>query len=188
MNKRHRIFIAINLPSDIKKYLAGFEKKWPELPAKWTPQDNLHITMVFLGDIADEQLGQVCLSVRDIAKNHQIFGLSLNKVSYGPDDKIPPRMVWALGEKSKELSMLKNDLQDALLETVHFVPETKAFSPHVTLARISVFAWRRLEPEERPEVGEAVDLNFTVESIDVMESEMKKGGPRYVVIESCGLQ
>ena len=45
MQKRHRIFIAINLPQDIKKELAGYHKKWLELPAKWTALDNLHITL-----------------------------------------------------------------------------------------------------------------------------------------------
>ena len=48
MQKRHRIFIAINLPNDIKKYLVGFEKKWLDLPAKWVNPENLHITLLFL--------------------------------------------------------------------------------------------------------------------------------------------
>src|SRR3989338_7599957 len=45
MNKRHRVFIAINLPGDVKKYLASFEQKFSGLPAKWTPQENLHVTL-----------------------------------------------------------------------------------------------------------------------------------------------
>jgi len=73
-------------------------------------------------------------------------------------------------------------------EKVAFVPETRAFSPHVTLARISAFAWRAINPEERPQVESAIDLLFTAESIDVVEREMKRGGPKYVVIESIPLQ
>jgi RNA 2',3'-cyclic 3'-phosphodiesterase len=188
MQKRHRTFIAINLPSDIKKYLARYQEKFSLLPAKWTPKDNLHITLLFLGDLTDEQLGEVCVTVKEIAKNHGTFNVVLQHVGYGPDDKIPPRMLWVSGEKSKELSLLKTDLQEVLLEKVHFVPDAKAFSPHITLARISAFAWRQINPEERPEVAEAIDMSFTVESIEVMESELKKGGPQYVVIESHQLQ
>lgn len=202
MNKRHRIFIAINLPQDIKKYLAGFEKKWPELsrsqgdqgssigsgPAKWTVLDNLHITLVFLGDLTDVELGQVCMAVKEIANNHNAFDINLNKISYGPVDRVPPRYIWAGGEQSKQLSSLKSDLENALAEVAHFALDKKAFSPHITLARIIEWQWRQIEPEERPEVNETIDLVFTVESIEVMESELKRGGPQYTIIEFHNLK
>jgi len=188
MQKRHKVFIAINLPSDVKKFLARYEEKFPDLPAKWTPQDNLHITLVFLGDLTDVELGEVCMAAKEVAVQHPTLNILLNKIEYGPDEKLPPRMLWASGKKSQELSALKRDLEDALLQKVAFVPETRAFSPHVTLARISAFAWRAINPEERPEVESAIDLLFTAESIDVMEREMKRGGPKYVVIESIPLQ
>ncbi len=184
MLKRHRIFIAINLPAEVKKYLAKFQEKWPKLPAKWMSTENLHITLVFLGDLTDEELGEVCITVKEVVKNHGSFDINLNKITYGPDSKIPPRMVWASGEKLKELSLLKKDLENALLEKVNFKLEERSFSPHITLARISTFLWRQIEPEERPEVHENIDLNFTVESIEIMESELKRGGPVYTIIES----
>ncbi|OGZ63602.1 MAG: 2'-5' RNA ligase [Candidatus Staskawiczbacteria bacterium RIFCSPLOWO2_01_FULL_40_39] len=188
MQKKHRIFIAINLAPDVKKFLAGFEKKWPELPAKWIGADNLHITLVFLGDITDEELGQTCVIAKEVAQKHALFDIHLNKVTYGSDGKIPPRMIWAGGEKSKELSLLKRDLEEALLEKVNFLLDHKAFAPHVTLARIKEWEWRRIEPEERPEVHEDIDVLFTVESIDVMESKLTRQGPRYVIVESHQLQ
>ena len=188
MNKKHKVFIAINLPGEVKRYLAGFGQKWPGLPAKWTPQENLHITLVFLGDLTDEELGEVCVTAKQVAASHEGFEINLNKVGYGPDDKLPPRMVWAMGDKNKQLSVLKNDLQDALVEKINFKPEYKTFAPHITLARISTFLWRQIELEERPEVGESVELNFLVESIDVMESEAGKNGPSYTIIESLSLK
>lgn len=184
MRKRHRIFIAINLPGEVKKYLAGFEKKWADVPAKWMSQENLHITLIFLGDITDEELGQVCLTVKDIAQKYDSFNIALNKVAYGPADKIPPRYIWAGGEKSEDIFSLKKDLEDALSESVTLKPDKNMFTPHITLARIKEWEWRRIEPEERPEVNETLDTIFTVESIEVMESELTKSGPRYTIIES----
>lgn len=188
MQKRHRTFIAINLPADIKKYLARYAEKFPDLPASWTPEENLHITMVFLGDLTDEELGEVCVTAKQVAASHEGFEINLNKVGYGPDEKLPPRFIWATGEKSKELSDLKNDLQEALVEKINFKPEYKTFAPHVTMARISTFAWRQIEPEERPQVGEETSLTFLVESVEVMESELRKDGPVYTVIESLSLK
>ncbi len=184
MKQRHRIFIAINLPGDIKKFLGGFQKKWSELPAKWTSLDNLHITVTFLGDVTDIELGEVCVVVKDVVKKHHSFDVHLHKISYGPDNKIPPRMLWVEGQKSNELSLLKRELESALLEKVKFAPDIKIFNPHIKLARIRAFGWRAIEPEERPEVTLSIDVAFTVESIDVMESELKKGGPQYTIIES----
>lgn len=188
MQKRHRVFIAINLPEDIKRELAKYQEKWPELPAKWTAKDNLHITLEFLGDLTDIEIAEVCKAAREVAKRHNSFSINLNKIIYGPPKKMPPRMVWAEGEKSEELSDLKNDLQECLLEKISFRPENRGFSPHITLARISEWQFRRIEPEERPEVNENINLIFTAESIEVMESELKRGGPVYTILESHSLK
>ena len=97
-------------------------------------------------------------------------------------------MIWAEGEKSKELMKLKNDLEESLIKKVRFVPEGRAFAPHITLARIGALEFKAIEPEERPEVNENIDLAFTAESIEVMESELHRGGPVYTVLESHNLK
>ncbi|MEK7541078.1 MAG: RNA 2',3'-cyclic phosphodiesterase [Patescibacteria group bacterium] len=190
MHKRHRIFIAINLPEDIKKTLAFYQNKWQELPAKWVSPDNIHITLEFLGDLTDEELGEVCLAVKEAAQRHSSFSISLNNVSYGPlplNPKKSPKMIWAVGEGNKELADLKNDLEKFLLKSIRFSPENRKFALHVTLARIKEWEWKRIDPEERPEINENIDLLFTVESIEVMESELKRSGPVYTILESHNL-
>lgn len=188
MQKRHRIFIAINLPQEIKKELSGYAKKWPDLPAKWTEQDNLHITLNFLGDLTDIQMADACIIAKEVAENHSAFEFRLSKITYGPENKIPPKYVFCSGEKSQALSDLKNDLEDALLEKIPYKPDGTGFHPHITLARISEWEFRKIEPEERPEVNEMLDLSVFVESIEVMESELTKSGPRYTIIESHELK
>lgn len=198
MQRKHRVFIAINLPEEIKKELFAYSEKWPELQGKWTAKDNLHITLEFLGDLTDQEVGEVCMIVKDVAERHNCFSLNMNQILYGPPNppsltasarqgKIP-KMVWAEGEKSKELSNLRKDLENSLTEKVRFVPENRIFAPHITLSRINAWAWKLLEPEERPEINESIDLLFTVESIEVMESELKKGGPVYTILESHQLK
>ena len=74
-----------------------------------------------------------------------------------------------------------------MLQEIRYRPEGRGFTPHITLARIREWEFRKIEPEERPEIEENIDLTFTVESIDVMESELKRGGPVYSIIESHNL-
>lgn len=187
MQKRHRIFIAINLPEDIKGDLAGFQRQWGSLLARWVEPENLHITVVFLGYATDLELGEVCLAVKEVAAKQNGFTITLNKIIYGPDAE-KPRMVWVLGEKSPELSALKNELDAALRGKIHYVPEKRGLNPHITLARIKSLEWRMLDLEERPEINETIDMPLEVASIEVMESELKKGGPQYTIIESHELR
>ena len=178
---RHRIFIAINLPEDIKKQLVDHQSKWLDLPCRWTKKDNLHITLEFLGYLTDEELMELSQKTKEMASEKKVFDIHLNKICYGPPDKKPysgtkpltgrldkvenrpPRMVWVVGERIKELNL----------------------TPHITLGRIKTWQFRQIEPEERPEVNEEIDLTFEVKSIEIMESQLKKGGPEYILLESC---
>jgi 2'-5' RNA ligase len=188
MEKRHRIFVAINLPEEIKRQLFDYSEKHLDLPAKWTAKDNLHITLEFLGALTDEEIGEVCVITKEVAERHEGFSLNLSQILYGPPKKMPPKFVWAEGEKSEELTMLREDLENSLTEKVAFVPENRVFAPHITLARISSWEWKGIEPEERPEINEKMDLIFSVESIEVMESELHRDDPRYTILESYNLK
>jgi 2'-5' RNA ligase len=190
---RHRIFLAINLPENIKKKLSGYESKWPELPARWTKVNNIHITLVFLGYLGDEELVEVSRITKEVASRSSPFQVVLNKICYGPVNEggdRPPRMVWAVGEKSEEFSGLREELEKSFVQSdkVRFSKEERTFSPHITLARISQWEWRKIEPEERPEIKEDISLVFDVNSIEIMESELKRGGPKYTILESHNLK
>ncbi len=178
---KHRIFIAINLPDDIKRELANYKGKWPELPARWTKVDNLHITLAFLGYTSDEDLPDILEKVKEISSRHTSFEITLNKISYGPPKKIPPRMVWAIGEKSDAFNKLKTDLSQSLFF------ESKPGAPHITLARIRAWDFRKIEPEERPQVNEDIFRTFSAFSIELRESKLKRGGAEYTVLKSAPL-
>jgi len=190
MKQRRRVFIAINLPENIRRKLTDYQKKWPELPIKWTKPENIHITLVFLGYIMDEELLEVFKTSKETISKHPPFSLVLNKIYYGPPKKIPPRMIWVVGEKSSEFTNLKNDLDKSLSgsENASFSAENRTFSPHITLGRIRQWEWKRIEPEERPEVDEDINLSFSVNSIEIMESVLKKAGPEYTILESYDLR
>ena len=75
-------------------------------------------------------------------------------------------MVWVSGEKIAELNL----------------------NPHITLGRIKLWEFRQIEPEERPDVSREIDLVFEVNSIEVMESQLKRIGPDYTILKSCPLK
>ena len=209
----HRIFIAINLPENIKKELSYFQTKWRELPCRWTKKENLHITLVFLGYLSEEELSKVVEIAKKISQRHKPFLINLNKILYAPPKKMPPRppkfseeiipeenkikpdekfwwprMIWVKGEKSEELGKLQKDLENSLLTLSIKESESRPYTPHITLGRIRVWEFRQIEPEERPEINEDINLSFKVKSIEVMESHLKHGGPEYTILQSCPLK
>lgn len=195
MKRKYRIFVAINLPKEIKKELSGYQKKWQGIPARWTKEDNMHITLEFLGYLTDEELGTTCSIVKEIAERHNSFTVNLNKILYWPVNKssfsnqgVGAKMIWAKGENSKELSLLKQDLQKSLSGGLGFNPEKRVFSPHITLARIKEWEWKKIDLEERPEIAEDINLSFSVESIEVMESNLRSNGAEYSIFESHSLR
>jgi len=222
---RHRVFVAINLPENIKNKLAEYQEKRPDLPVRWTKKENLHITLIFLGYLIDEELLEVCNITEEIASKNQSFFINLKKIIYGPPKKIPPRLVWVEGEKSEELGKLQKDLENSFLtsratakakktsfsslpsfllcknsvgkeEDLSSSPspvkglesEGRPYTSHLTLGRIKTWEFKQIEPEERPEINEDINLSFEVNSIEVMESQLKRTGPNYTILESCPLK
>ena len=187
---RRRIFIAINLPENIKNKLAEYQSAWPELPARWIKKDNLHVTLVFLGHLIDDELLKVFNAVKDVSLKAEPFRIVLDRICYAPLNKKPPRMIWAIGE-NLELAELQRGLEKSLLffenEKTEGADKHRAHTTHITLARIEQWEFRRIDPEEIPVVDSDISISFEVNSIEVMESQLKRGGSKYFVLESFPL-
>jgi len=178
----HRIFIAINLSDEIKKQLVQFQKNWPDLPARWLKKETLHITLGFLGNRNEKEVEKIFEAIKRVGDRHKPFSILLNKICYGPGTKIPPRLVWAEAEKSESFSKLKQDLDFFLKKVINFKLEKREVTPHITLARIKKWNWKCLEPEQRPEINLPISIEIPVESIEVMESQLKRTGAEYGVL------
>ena len=183
-----RVFIAINLPKKMKKGLASFQEEWLDLPVKWIKEDNLHLTLAFIGNLSDQETGSVCQGLKKIEGNFSPFSVSLTRISYGPEGKDVPRLIWAEGEESEKLSSLKKEVDIILKNSIGFIPEQRKFLPHVTLGRVKKWQWKKIDPEDRPEVKRDVSYTFEVESIEIMESKLKPSGAEYIELGSIPLE
>jgi 2'-5' RNA ligase len=98
-------------------------------------------------------------------------------------------MIWLEGEKNKELANLKNQIEDSLLEINPGLirRDRKAFSPHVTLARLKETSQKNLENFEWEKIQEPLEFKLPVQTIELMESDLRSDGAEYVVLESFEL-
>jgi 2'-5' RNA ligase len=190
MNKR--IFVSIGLPENIKNKLVGYQEETARsftdfnefCPVKWTKKHNLHVTLFFIGYVELDDLVSIFDTVEKIVEKHKPFRIDLESISYGPKEK-NPKMIWANGEKSAELGSLQSDLEGELLNLRR--PDNE-FTPHITLGRIIQWQFNRIDLEERPNVSKDIALSFPVNSVEIMESNLKRGGSQYAILRSFPLK
>ena len=115
-----RAFIAIPLPEDIKNQIVSFQKKTLGLPINWTKKENLHITLLFLGYLNEDQLSDTIEAFEEIISYHSLFSITLSKYCYGPPNKKLPRMVWIEIAENPKLLSLQNDLKESLFSLPSF--------------------------------------------------------------------
>ena len=208
----HRIFIAINLPPRIKKIIASYQKEaikefssFDELQgaAKWVIPENFHVTLEFLGNINDQEILDVINYTKKVALANEPFNLVLSEISFGPlrdyeesETKIP-KFIWVRGEHSPQLDKLFRELDKALFvqkktlmvndKNLMGKKGLSYFSPHITLARLRQWQFRKIGFDERPSITKNIDLKLRVDSIQVMESSLRRKGPIYTVLDSIDL-
>ena len=169
---RRRLFIAINPPEEIKKTLSLVKKGFPEIPAKWTEKNNIHLTLLFIGHADDDKVEEIKGRIKRATEKIKPFEMEIETISYAPSDSIPPKMIWAEIVRSDPLNQLRSKIGS----------DYDDFFPHITLARINRWQLSKMEPEELPMI-ETKGTTFMVEFVDLMESNISKGSLKYELLE-----
>lgn len=184
----HRIFLAINLSESLKEEMLLVRNRLPEIPCTWTSKENLHFTLVFLGNTSDTELEEVLVLAKRVAEQHKKFSIALSRIQYGSSRNVP-RMIWATGHAPKELTSLQKGLEKtfSVSTILHFTPEKRPYSLHLTLARLNGFELQTMEQDELPIVDEEVAWEVPADSFQVMESKLKRGGAEYTIVQSFSL-
>ena len=131
-----RLFVALPLPQPLKDTLkADIEQLKKQYPfQKWVHPQDLHLTLVFLGDMASSAVDAVTERLREAAAGCHPFPLRLEEAGvFGPPRS--PRVLWAgLQGEVAGLRELQARVSDCLT-SLGYTPEERAYSPHLTLAR-----------------------------------------------------
>lgn len=185
-----RVFCAIELPLNVREEAARriehLREKFPRAKASWERAEKMHLTLKFLGDVEEKRFQSINKTVEMVASAFQPFEMSIEGTGAFPSRGIP-RVMW-LGAKddSGNLSRVQEKLEDEFAR-VGFKKETRAFHPHLTLARVRA-------PEDAKELREEHERldfktpSFTVEEIVVMRSELSPSGSRYTKIAQHDLK
>ena len=169
MEKRIRLFFAVNLPDAVKREIA--ERILQQVPKeKWriVKPENLHITLRFLGYFPNSAI-QDLKEKADTLQEFGAFELELKGIGHFRN-----RVLWAgIGRGTDEVCTLARKLNDALGTS------DERFHAHVTLARN-----RGMKNGETDELIDALrkkgfEATLQIDSFELMKSKLAKSGPEY---------
>ena len=124
-----RLFTGIEIPDDVVWHLSMLRGGLQG--AQWITPENYHLTLRFLGDVCERQAAQFADALTTL--HFESFDLELSGVGSFGGNK--PRAIWAALKPCSALDLLQK-VHERIARAIGAEPETRAFTPHITLARL----------------------------------------------------
>jgi 2'-5' RNA ligase len=136
--KNIRAFLAMEPSEDVLQAMSRLQEKLKrEISGRmsWTKPQGQHLTLKFFGDIAMEDVNNICTAVQNRVASGLSLNLKIKKLGAFPDAS-KPRVLWCgiTGDVEK-LSVLQKQL-DSDFAGIGFPGEDRSFRAHLTLGRI----------------------------------------------------
>jgi 2'-5' RNA ligase len=183
-----RLFVALQIPDTIRNDYAAliddlrrFDGKASPKKPKWVRRENLHVTLKFIGNTDPGKLDAIRTALANVHSPHEVR-LHFRNIGFFPNAK-RPRVVWGGMETSENLASIAHAI-DQQIATLGFPVEERAFTPHLTLARLD-------PPGISPEMQIAIEKQATREfgelqtsEFHLIESKLKPTGAEYTTLQS----
>jgi 2'-5' RNA ligase len=175
-----RCFTAVELDPPLRAPLVRLlrERLPPTRDVRWCTEQQLHVTLKFLGEVQDGQLAAVCNAVAAAAKSVEPFSLALTGLGCFPTAR-NPRVLWCGVEDEAEGCARWLELADPLFERLGFAREMRQFHPHVTLGRSKGPGGSDVMRRVLEEISVPKTPAMTVEEIVLFESRLTPSGAQY---------
>lgn len=175
-----RAFMAIELPDAVKARLAGLTKRLqgPGPKVSWVRTENLHLTLVFLGDIQEAQASALASLVTEPYAAMRPFALGVRGLGAFPSLR-KPEVIWTGVEGDEAPLAAVHATATRAVDACGIPCDKKQFRPHLTLGRVrdarqGELLCERIDAEQQFEAGD-----FHVGAVSLFMSELRPSGPRY---------
>lgn len=186
-----RAFIAVELPADVRSALAREQARLKLLGANvgWVAPENIHITLLFLGDIFGAQVAPLAAALAAVAEHHASFELAVAGLGwFGPSRS--PRVVWAgVNDPAHQLAALQQEVEEQA-RALELRTEARPFHPHLTLGRVRPGSHATL-PALTEALRQAIDTPYgrcAVGTVRLMQSRLEAGGALHSLLHESILK
>jgi len=166
------LFLGLPIPSELVLALTSLARAI-ELPkGRWTAPENMHLTLVFLGEVAEPTLPHIERELSEL--NFAPFPLKLTSLDTFPLAGV----LFAEIDPTRPLLQLQAKVA-ACMSRCGFAPEDRPYHPHITLARFH--GPLRLSQRQHA-VPKPLQRSFTAETINLYHSKLTPTGSRYAIL------
>jgi len=169
-----RLFTGLEIPADIALRLSMYRGGLPG--ARWIDPENYHVTLRFIGDI-DNAMARDVFAVLGEARRRSAVTVTFDALATFGGSR--PRALFARAVPSDPLCGLQAE-QEKLVRRVGLPPETRKFTPHVTLARLRDVSAGDVAAYIATR-GHFPKLSFVATRVVLLSSRDSVGGGPYVV-------
>ena len=184
ISNKWRVFVAIELPAPVRQklieHIDRLRSTMPEVRASWSREENLHLTLKFLGDVPLTNVEGLALAAQRAATKVEPFEMTVGGCGAFPP-KGHPRVLWiGIEDPSGQLAFLHAALEDDCAKA-GFPHEERSFHPHLTIARIRKPHDSRLLAAAHKDMGYERETVRASELI-VIRSELRSEGSNHTII------
>jgi len=180
-----RSFLAFDLPPEIRRTIARVsgDLRKSSLDVRWVKVENIHLTVVFMGNIKTEDITAIGDGVQEVCLNSGPFDISLKGLGSFPNPR-NPRVLWiGLDGDLERMSHFRDALQKQL-KPFGIKEEKRKFKPHLTLGRF----WKHKRGDSQLDelilrYHDLEDPVFSLNELSMFRSDLKPGGAEYTKLE-----
>lgn len=180
---RTRTFIAVELNEDLRDRLVSLQETLGRVvpDVKWVEPENLHVTLLFLGEVDDREIPKVCRVVQDCVGGRPPFSLSVERVGcFGNPRR--PRTLWVgVGDGAEPLVAI-HDALEVPMQELGYRREERRYQPHITLGRVKGDRPSNALPAELEKRADWNAGTQDVRELLIMGSELTRDGPLYTIL------
>jgi 2'-5' RNA ligase len=202
----YRTFIAIEVPEEIRReiraYIDQLRAAFPDVRASWSREDNLHLTLKFLGDVEVSRIDSLSQACANAARDIDRFELAISSCgTFPPHGK--PKVLWLgigyagvppaaspeapfttrakierIPEATENPLVSLHAAIESTCAAVRFAREARPYHPHLTIARLREAKDSRALAE-RHRQSAFVSKAFVVSEIVLFRSELSSKGSKH---------
>jgi 2'-5' RNA ligase len=169
-----RCFVSIDIPRNIKSEITKIQKQLPFFNGKITENENLHLTLKFLGRIDDNTVIKVEKALKKIKLKQ--FEVEINSIGIFTN-----RIIWLNVKNCNELQKQVDKKLEILFE------KEQRFMGHLTIARIKkIDDWKDFK--DKLNKIKIPKMNFIVKNFNLKKSQLTRKGPIYQNLKTYTLK
>ena len=184
-----RVFCAIEIPENIRQRISQHAQQLhellPDAQASWTKPNNIHLTLKFFGSISQQQVLKASEAAARAVGALGSFTIHIEGVGSFPPGG-PAKVLWiGISDPTGTLIQLQQKFESEC-EREGFPKESRAFHPHLTVARLRTARGARALAEQHKQL-EFEGGDVSVSSLILFRSELSSKGSIYTRISTHSL-